>query len=225
MTFNVVLTPANADIATTRRWLAERIRDDDIVLDTEGVVSVYDARTLYGAGRWSEADYARLHRSIVDGFMSGDALAYLSIRRKAQDFVSSLQRRRPGAALGQKCGMDEPGHLAVDLHGNVMTCQNTGAQGKHHLGHVSGLEAVALDTATHWSHRECCGHCPVVQLCKGGCMYLDGEHFAQSCENEYRYNRAILEGVLLHLTGLRLEGIAGDIRRPQNRRAIPILAA
>ena len=225
VTFNVVLTPANADIATTRRWLAERIRDDDIVLDTEGVVSVYDDRTLNGSGRWSEADYARLHRSIVDGFMTGDALAYLSIRHKAQDFVSSLQRRRPGAALGQKCGMDEPGHLAVDLHGNVMTCQNTGAQGKHRLGHVSGLEAVALDTATHWSHRECCSHCPVVQLCKGGCMYLDGAHFAQSCENEYRYNRAILEGVLLHLTGLRLEGIAGDIRRPQNRRAIPILAA
>jgi hypothetical protein len=56
-------------------------------------------------------------------------------------------------------------------------------------------------------------------------MYLDGAHFAQSCENEYRYNRAILEGVLLHLTGLRLEGIRGDVRRPQTRRAIPILAA
>jgi uncharacterized protein len=221
--FNVVLTPQNADIGATRAWFEARI-GGDVTLDAEGVVSVYDDSALQGSGRWSEQDYQRLHRSIVNGFLSGKALQYLSIQHKARDFVQALQRQRPAAAVGQKCGMDEPDQLAVDLRGNVMTCQNTGARDKHHLGNVMQMEGVQLNTSTHWSHRENCRHCPVVQLCKGGCMYLDGPHFAQSCENEYRYNLAVLEGLIQRLTGLRLQRITGDIRRPKLRVTIPITA-
>lgn len=222
--FNVVFTPANADVIATRAWLADKLGDDELALDTEGVVTVYDDGTLHGAGAWTEQDYRLLHESIVRGFETGDALRYGSIRDKARDFIHALQRQRPAAALGQRCGMDEPDRLAVDLQGNVMTCQNTGAKGRHHLGHVLQMQDVRLDTATHWSHRETCSHCPVVQLCKGGCMYLEGEHFAQSCENEYRYNLAILEGLLHRMTGLRLQRITGDTRRPRRHRIIPIAA-
>jgi uncharacterized protein len=225
MTFHAVLTPANADIEATREWFAQRLGDESVALDTEGVVSVYDDAALAGAGQWSERDYARLHASIVSGFSSGVALRYRSIREKARDFVGSLQSGRPASALWQKCGMDQPNQIAVDLQGNVLTCQNTGAGGEHRIGHVDDLAGVRLDTATHWSHRESCQHCPVVQLCKGGCMYLDGDHFAQTCENEYRFNLAILEGVLQQVCGLRLTGIRGDIRRPVRRRHIPLRLA
>lgn len=226
VSFNVVLTPANADVGATRAWLAARLGDEHIALDTEGAVSVYDDRALAGAGRWSDADYALLRSSIADGVMAGDALRYRSIEAKAQDFIQSLRQRRPSTALGQKCGMDQSDQLAVDLHGKVMTCQNTGAQGRHELGHASRMEEVALNTATHWSHRECCNHCPVLQLCKGGCMFLDGPHFAQSCENEYQYNLGVLDGVLRAAAGLALESITGDIRRPASskHRVIPIAA-
>jgi len=222
---NVVLTGANADIAETASWLRARFGDPQLPLETEGVVSTYDDQAVTGSGRWSEADYARLHASVVEGFVSGVALEYASIREKAADFIAALRTRRPAAAVGQKCAMDDPQRLAVDLQGNVMTCQNTGARGRHRLGHVAAMDDVRLDTATHWSLRECCWHCPVVQLCKGGCMYLQDEHFAQSCENEYRYNVAILAGILRKLTGLRLEEITGDIRRPARRRTIPIAVA
>lgn len=225
VSFNVVFTPANADLAATRAWLAERVGDEAIALETEGVVSVHDDRTLAGAGRWTPQDYLRLRASIVAAFRSGHALRFESLREKARDFLLSVQQRRPAAALGQKCGMDRPDQLAVDLLGNVMTCQVTGAQGRHALGHVSRLQDVALTTATHWSHRECCTHCPVVQLCQGGCMFQQDAHFAQSCENEYQYNLGILEGVLAAVAGLRLERIEGDIRRPTQRRRIPIATA
>ena len=223
--FNVVLTPANADIAATRAWFVQRLQDEDVEVDVEGVVSVYDERTLHGPGAWTEEDYHRLHDSIATGFESGVALRYASVREKARDFVRSLQHQRPGSALGQKCGMDQPDQLAVDLQGQVMTCQNTGARGRHHLGQVEAMESVRLATATHWSHRECCSHCPVVQLCRGGCMFLQGAHFAQSCLNEYRFNLAILDGVLRSVTGLRLQRVEGDIRRPGQRRTIPLVAA
>lgn len=224
VTFNVVLTPQNADLGATRAWLARRIGDPEVALDTEGIVSVYDDRTLAGPGHWSAEDYRRLHQGIVDGFRSGAALRYRSIRLKARDFILSLQQRRPARALGQKCGMDRPDELAVDLQGQVMTCQNTGAQGRHHLGHVARLDAARLATATHWSHRDSCQHCPVVQLCQGGCMYQQGDHFAQSCENEYHYNLAVLAGVLQELTGLRLEKVTGDIHRPRLFRHVAIAA-
>lgn len=225
VTFNVVITPANADLVATRAWLAGRLGDPAVALETEGIVSVYDDRTLTGAGLWPGQDYERLRAGVVAAFRSGDAMHYESLREKARDLITSLQHRRPAAALGQKCGMDRPDQLAVDLLGNVMTCQNTGAQGRHHLGHVSRLQEVALTTATHWSHRESCTHCPVVQLCRGGCMYQEDAHFAQSCENEYQYNLGILAGVLEQLTGLRLERVEGDIRRPARHRRIPIASA
>jgi uncharacterized protein len=119
--------------------------------------------------------------------------------------------------------MDREDELAVDLTGKVMTCQNTGAKGKHGIGSVGDFAGIRLDTAWHWSHRDCCNHCPVLQLCAGACMYLEGELFAQTCENEYHFGVALLAGVIKQLTGLELERIEGDIRRPKLGRRIPIM--
>ncbi|MDB5913735.1 MAG: hypothetical protein JWP22_2410, partial [Ramlibacter sp.] len=104
VSFNVVLTPANADIRATRAWLAAKVGVAHVVLDTEGAVSVYDDGALNGPGTWSSTAYDSLREGIVEGFQTGEALEFLSIRRKAQDFVHSLQRRRPAGAVGQKCG-------------------------------------------------------------------------------------------------------------------------
>lgn len=222
--FNFVLTPANADVQATRRWLAERVGDPDLLVDMEGVVTVYDQQTLAGSGHWTEQDYERMREGLKAAFATGDALKVRDLAFRAQDFIESLRTKRPSSALGQKCGMDDPRELALDLNGNVMTCQNTGAEGKHRIGQVDDMDQVRLDTSTHWSGRESCNHCPVVQLCKGSCMYLDGDLFAQSCESEYQWNVAVLGEVLHQVTGLRLKSISGDIRRPKRRRIIPLAA-
>jgi uncharacterized protein len=223
MSFNVVLTPANCDVEETHAWLAARVGDPDITLFTEGAVAAYDEHAAQAA-RFSDERYAVLERSIERVFAEGHFGRYASFEEKAKDLIDSLFTRRPSSALGQKCGMDREDELAVDLKGNAMTCQNTGAGGRHGIGSVADFDAIRLDTAWHWSQRECCNHCPVLQLCKGSCMYLEGELFAQSCENEYRYNRAILAGVIRFVTGLTLERIEGDIRRPKRRKTIPIAA-
>jgi uncharacterized protein len=86
------------------------------------------------------------------------------------------------------------------------------------------MDEIRLDTSTHWAHRECCSHCPVLQLCGGSCMYLDGEQFAQSCENEYQFGLGVLDGTLRRALGLKLESVEGDVRRPTRRKVISILA-
>jgi len=98
--------------------------------------------------------------------------------------------------------MDREDTIAFDLRGNVMTCQNTGAQGVHKIGHVADFDGIALDTATHFAFREECMSCPVVQLCKGSCMFLEGEFFKQSCANEFAFNFGVMMAAVWHLTGM-----------------------
>jgi len=224
VSFNAVFSPANCDVEKTHRWFVEKIGDPEVALSTEGAVVTYDGDAARGSGRYTAEQYETLHRSMVKAFESGVAQRFTTVLQHAGDFIESLYGRRPSSALGQKCGMDRADELAVDLAGNVMTCQNTGSQGKHGIGSVADIEGVRLDTAWHWSHRDTCSHCPVLQLCKGSCMFLEDELFAQSCENEYRYGNAILAGVIKYVTGCELERIEGDIRRPRPRRRIPIKA-
>ena len=160
-----------------------------------------------------------MRASVADAFRSGDALNIRGMAFRAHDFVESLRHRRPAfVGAGQRCGMDTPDQIALDLKGHVMTCHNTGAQGRHRIGELlagrSTLCGWTLPRETGRRHGESCTHCPVLQLCKGSCMYLEGDLFAQSCENEYQFNLAVLGAVLHELTGLTLQSVGGDIRRP-----------
>ena len=129
--------------------------------------------------------------------------------KRLRNFIMSLKVRRPIEALGQKCGMDREDTIAVDLRGNVMTGQNTGAKGEHKIGHVDNVDAIALNTATHFAFRDECMSCPVVQLCKGSCMFLAEEFFKQSCANEFAFKMGIMMAAVWHLTGMVVVGVEG----------------
>ena len=203
--FNAVLTRENHDLKALKTWFVEKV-GPDIFVGLEGVVNVYDAATAIGTGRFEPAELNSLTRSIFEALVE-DPNAF-GLGERINEFYSSIQRRRPIEALGQKCGMDSPDAIAVDLRGNVMTCQNTGAKGVHKIGHVADFDAIALDTATHFAFREECMSCPVVQLCKGSCMFLEGEFFKQSCTNEFAFNMGIMMAAVWHLTGMAVVQIA-----------------
>ena len=205
VSINTVLTVQNHDLSAIKAWFRERL-GPDVPLSLEGVVNVYDAATLLGAGRFDEADLHSLRRSVFESLVT-DPQAF-GLDKRVRDFLTSLKTRRPISALGQKCGMDRPEYIAVDLRGNVMTCQNTGAKGVHKIGHLAEFDAIALDTATHFAFREECMSCPVVQLCKGACMFLEGEFFKQSCANEFAFNMGIMMAAMWGMTGGGVVGVA-----------------
>jgi uncharacterized protein len=103
--------------------------------------------------------------------------------------------------------MDDEHVLAVDLRGNVMTCQNvssleTGKNGESHLGgNLDDYDNVAIKTSTHWSKREECPKCPVLHLCKGACMFLDKKFWDISCANAYSDNVALFALAIQAMTG------------------------
>ena len=197
--FNAVLTREHHDLKALKVWFAEKVGPSACV-GLEGVVNVYDAATLLGPGRFEPAQLNSLTWSVFEALVV-DPNAF-GLGAKIRDVYASLQRRRPIEALGQKCGMDREDTIAVDLRGNVMTCQNTGAKGVHRIGHVSDFGGIALDTATHFAFRDECMSCPVVQLCKGSCMFLEGEFFKQSCANEFAFNMGVLMAAIWRLTGM-----------------------
>jgi uncharacterized protein len=202
--FNAVLTRAHHDLKALNAWFAEKV-GLDIFVGLEGVVNVYDAATAIGTGRFEPAQLNSLTRSIFEALVE-DPNAF-GLGARINEFYGSIQRRRPIEALGQKCGMDREDTIAVDLIGNVMTCQNTGAKGQHKIGHVAVFEDIALNTATHFAFRPECMSCPVVQLCKGSCMFLEGEFFKQSCANEFAFNMGIMMAAVWHLTGMVVVGV------------------
>jgi len=208
VSINTVLTRENYCLEDIATWFRDRL-GEEVPLSLEGVVSTYDAATLFGSGAFTEEDLRHLSDAVFYA-LANDPSAF-GLGEKLREFTRSLIERRPITALGQKCGMDREDQIAVDLLGNVMTCQNTGAKGVHKIGHVEVLEDIALETATHFAFRPECMACPVVQLCKGSCMFLEGEFFAQSCRNEYAYNLGILRAALYHLTGLMLARVEPSI--------------
>lgn len=209
MSFNAVLTTKSYDVEKVISWFKEIYPLTPVTF--EGVVHNHNNNS---DSMFTEEQLQDLTRNLTLQLIYKTAIAG-SIADKMNDFVLSLSKRRPSTALYQKCGMDREDQLAVDLLGNVLTCQNVGGKSEHKIGHVRSFDKISLNTSVHWSFREECQSCPVLQLCKGSCMYLEGNDWAASCNAEFAYNKAIMAGTLFHLTGMVLEKIEGTMIRPQ----------
>ena len=84
--------------------------------------------------------------------------------------------------------------IAVDLKGNVLTCQNVSAVAtsfngeSHKIGNVANFADIKLNTSSHWSTRSECPNCPVLQICQGSCMFLHNEMWDLACDNAFSDN-------------------------------------
>jgi uncharacterized protein len=219
MSFNVVLTPNNIDLTAIFKFFREQL-DGDVRVEFEGVVTSYADAPEFVTG-FTPAQYDQLTHNMATMIFQAkvddkvDALPSTVVNRII-NFAMSLKYRKPSYALGQKCGMDKEDNLACDLLGNVMTCQNTTSDKNHRIGHVMLMDQVKLDTSWHWSNRDECSNCPVLQLCGGSCMYLPNDfNWFHSCSSEYAYNMGILAGALFIITdGWVLKEVNGRIARP-----------
>ena len=224
ISFNVVLTDTNHDLGAIAGWFASKLEGRALSLSVEGVVIPYH-EDGHACSLGGEARQAAFMRSILQAVVAGEGLAFQAVRRKLDDFFQSLASARPSDALSQKCGMDREDTIAVTLAGKVITCQNVSATGAapngapHALGDVRALEDVRLASARHWSHREECRNCPVLQLCKGACMYLEGRDRQQACDNEFGWNLGLFAAALFLLTDMVPVQIDGPMRVPPQRQA------
>ena len=154
-----------------------------------------------------EEEEIKYRNVALNELREGKVKLFGSINQKFENFIKSIEFGSRIEALPQKCGMDKEDNIALDLNGNVITCQNVStvatnpAGVSHKLGHISDLESVKLDSSTHWSDREECPNCPVIHICRGACMFLSGDLWEASCNNAYSDNILTFTLAIEHLTG------------------------
>lgn len=238
--FNSMLNRANQSRAAIQKFFIDLTGDPRIMIGEGGFVDAYDEGGL-GMSLRPDEDGAFRRRAFAE-IRSGAAANISGARDRVASFVNSIRVGRKASTLGQKCGMDSADNIAVDLMGNVLTCQNVSAASiapngeSHRLGNVADMSSVALRTATHWAHRDECVVCPMLQICKGACMFLEGPLWEASCNNAFADAVPIFAAGIEFLTGLvpvRIDGPhradrqdlwqAAGPSRPA-RRVIPINA-
>lgn len=213
--FNCVLTKDHHSVYEVHSYISKKLGYSYFPISTEGVVSVYDS----GAQSFSLEDFSsmkpiwnRVFQDTItlDEYHAPHLPKNWTYTTQLRDFFGSLEKERPAEALGQKCGMDKEDRMAIDLDGNVLTCQNVSAKDGHKIGNVTDLENVKLTTSKHWKHHDNCNNCPVLQLCKGSCMYLDGDKRKPTCDAHFAFNFGLLASAFFILTNKKLKKIEGE---------------
>lgn len=169
-------------------------------------VDAYDEGGL-SASLLDEEEELKYRNLALNELREGKVKLFGAINNKVNNFIQSIVDGTRIESLPQKCGMDKENSIALDLNGNVITCQNVSAVANnpagisHKIGHVSDLENVKLDTSTHWSDRTECPNCPVLHICRGACMFLSGELWDASCNNAFSDNIVPFTLAIEQLTG------------------------
>lgn len=234
-TFNCVLTRENVSIAKVRDFILDKLNRKDLGYDyaevsqmelqvtTEELMLPYDDSGMTHSLQNVDEKKEILHSLFWETIQYKNQFSW-TINQKVQSFFESLVYQRPAEVIGQKCGMDKEDNIAIDMKGNVTTCQNTSSLTKHNLGNIEDLDNVRLTNSYHWSTRAECPSCPVVQLCQGACLFLEDQYWTQACENLFYYNLGILASSLFILTdGLILTEIQGQKIRFDDVTSVPVI--
>lgn len=208
MSINSVLTAENYDVAKIVEFFQEATGDADVVVGDCEFMSFFskDGRDEF------EAKLPEMQQSLYSAALTGKTRNIVYFNKRVADFLVHLISQRPASSYPQVCSMDTPSHIAVNLHGDVLTCQNASevdeaVNGTHKIGSVDDFDNIKLTTAKHWGHRPHCQGCPFVAICQGGCMSTTDEDHAFNCKVKKIYCSVVLAAALYEATGMMLSEI------------------
>ncbi len=207
ISFNPMMNSKNKSRKEIYEWFVNLTGDPTVKLGEGGIVDSYDEDGMQNSLQTKAEHFEYRRTAFSDIFSTGGQIGFFGQLGKIDQFTQAVLSHSNSKYLGQKCGMDDEHTLAVDLRGNVMTCQNVSAaeMGKngesHYGGNLKEFEKVEIKTSTHWSNRKECPKCPVLHLCKGACMFLDKKFWDISCANSYSDNVALFAVALARMTG------------------------
>lgn len=208
MSFNAVMTADNHDVARIVEFFQKETGDPEVVIGDVEFVSFFSA-----AGREAfEARLPEMQASLYAAAMSGQARNIVFFHKRVYEFLRHIIDGKPASAFHQVCGMDKPEHIAVNLHGDVLTCQNASEadesmNGTHKIGTVYDFDNIKLTTAKHWGARPYCRDCPFVAICQGGCMAFSDADHAFNCKVKKIYASVVMAAALYEATGMMLAEI------------------
>jgi uncharacterized protein len=208
--FNSMMNRRNTSRKEIHKWFVELTGDPNVVIGEGSMIDAYDEDGANNSLSSLSEHFEYRRTSFLDIYASDGNIGFAAILDKVNDFTKDVLFHIDSKFLGQKCGMDDPHKIAVDLKGNIVTCQNvsvkeTSKNGESHLaGNLTDYENVKLKSVTHWKLRNNdikCSECPVLHICSGSCMYLEGEYWDITCENAYSENISIFALSFEKITG------------------------
>ena len=197
ISFNAMMNRKNTSRKAIYEWFVELTGDPEVTIGEGGMIDAYDEDGLNSSLNSLEEHFAYRKQSFIDIYKTNGGINFSNVLEKVDNFTKTLLSHVDAKYLGQKCGMDDEHTMAIDLKGNVVTCQNVSIMensknGEPHLGgNLTDFDNVEIKSASHWKTREECPKCPVLHLCKGSCMYLDGKYWKHTCDNAYSDNVAL----------------------------------
>lgn len=205
--FNAMLNQKNTSRKAIYDWFVNLTGDENVKLGEGSIVDAYDEDGATNS-LLTKADHFKFRQQAFGEILQTEGkIGFDGVMGKMMAFGQAILNHDKADYLGQKCGMDGENVIAVDLRGNVITCQNVSAvetamNGESHkIGSLDDYSNVKLNTSTHWSNRKHCSECPVLHLCKGACMFLEGKYWDISCSNSYSDNVSLFAMTFLQLTG------------------------
>ena len=209
ISFNSMLNAQNQSRKEIYDWFVNLTGDENVILGEGSLVDAYDEEGISNSLTTKKQHFEFRQRAfgeLYSNYNTGEGFGFRGQLGKIASLVNDILSHTEADYLGQKCGMDDEHTLAVDLRGNVMTCQNvssleTSKNGEsHHGGTLDDYSNVALKSVTHWSNRKECPECPVLHICKGACMFLDEKFWDISCANAYSDNVALFAAAITAIT-------------------------
>lgn len=191
MSFNSMLNAQNISRKKIYDWFVDLTGDENVALGEGALVDAYDDGGLDVSLKTKQQHFEFRRQAFNDIYSTGGQIGFGGILEKIDGFTRDVLSQKNSKFLGQKCGMDDEHVLAVDLRGDVITCQNVSSvqinsNGKSHLGgNIENIEDVRIESSTHWSQRPDCASCPVLHVCKGACMFVANQYWDQTCQNSY----------------------------------------
>ena len=223
ISFNSMLNEKNRSRKEIYEWFANLTGDPTVPLGEGGIVDAYDDDGISNSLNTKKSHFEFRQKAFADIYSSEGKIGFGSILEKIDTFTKSVLSHNESKYLNQKCGMDDPEVMAIDMQGNLITCQNVSAiepamNGTSHLGgNIDDFENIELRSATHWMNRPDCANCPTLHICQGACMFLDGKYWEASCNNAYSDTIALFALSFEKMTGYIPVYINNDILPPERR--------
>jgi uncharacterized protein len=224
VSFNATVSIKNYSLIKIAEYIAERLNvtADKISLHYE-LATPYDLQTLeYVVKKNQRNEYIQ---KIYYEYLSQYPFKLFAgnLGRDLQLFYQNFSQLKKLNSYYQKCNMDNPSSIAVDLEGNVLTCQNVTSTSGHKIGSILEFEKISLNTSTHFLNRKSCIQCPVVNICKGSCMFLEGNMWEAACEQHFTWSLAFLALALKLETNHKLISIQGQNIRNKDETMISVI--
>ena len=215
ISFNSMMNSKNTSRKNIYDYFVEITGDPNVRIGEGGFIDAYDDAAVNNS-LLSLEQHFEYRRNAFNDIYSNDKINFEMVYEKIDNFTRGTLTHLESKYVGQKCGMEDPSTIALDLKGNVVTCQNVSIvedskNGEpHYGGNLEDYDNVQLTSVTHWMNRVSCSDCPVLHLCKGSCMYLDGHHWDVTCNNAYSDAIALFSLSIEKITGYIPITIKGD---------------